>query len=127
MLWKYLPDSSSLREGQQMGVWMKKLVAVAPGSAMSACVFGMGVAPPFVGKDEPSICCGAVGTAVNERCSGLCCCACCAVGEAKAVARVDYQTNITLYSDSMLYVSIKVMLNRFLSPGGSEQSIVGRS
>ena len=47
--------------------------------------------------------------------------------EAKAVARVDYQTNITLYSDSMLYVSIKVMLNRFLSPGGSEQSIVGRS
>jgi hypothetical protein len=37
-----------------MGVWMKKFVAVAPPSAISVFVCGMGVLPR-VGKELPSI------------------------------------------------------------------------
>ena len=43
-----------IREGLQIGVWTKKFVAVAPMSAISACVLGMGVAP-WVGNELPSI------------------------------------------------------------------------
>ena len=48
---------SSDRLGQQIGVWMKKLVAVAPMSAIFAFVLGIGVAPPGAvgGKEAPSI------------------------------------------------------------------------
>ena len=46
MLWKYMPVSSSLRDGQQMGVWMKKFRAVAPPSSISRLVCGIGPTPP---------------------------------------------------------------------------------
>ena len=57
MLWKYFPLRTSERDGQQMGVWMKKFVAIVPSSTISFLVFGSGVAPPddSIGKDPPSI------------------------------------------------------------------------
>ena len=57
MLWKYRPEISSERLGQQIGVWMKKFVSVAPMSAMFSFVIGIGVAPPGAvgGKEAPSI------------------------------------------------------------------------
>ena len=55
MLWKYIPVRSSEREGQQIGVWMKKFSAIAPLSCMRAFVFGMGPTLSCCGNDEPSI------------------------------------------------------------------------
>ena len=54
MLWKYLPVTSSDRLGQQIGVWMNHCVAVAPLSASSAFVFGIGPTPLCQGKEPPS-------------------------------------------------------------------------
>ena len=46
---------------QQMGVWIKKLVAIVPSWTISFSVFGIGVAPPgeVAGKEPPS--CGCAG------------------------------------------------------------------